>query len=237
MAVSHIKAKVGSIVKGGKGKLPELLGKKINRYFDEVQKLIIQSMNVFGETIKNEVRMELMSSTGSGRRYKYVDKDGETLFEWTASAPENIPAAVSGKLANSIDYRIFSDKEDSLGEFTIGIWSNQMGGLYPTVAFKGGPSRTKKGELKKGEEEGVGKLFVVEGQGSQTSLRSIAKYLEEGTSGKHPMEPRPFLTPLFEKNINKYKIDIGHIMHQALLTAMGKTTLPVYFRFYIRENK
>lgn len=230
--VSEIKAKVGSVVYG-KGKLPELLGAKIIKFYDNIERIIYTSLHEFGEIMRDEIRLELMSMTGSGRKYKYVDKKGNTLFEWTASSPNDLPAAVSEKLANAIEYKVLYGKE-TLGTFEIGVYSNEPGGMFPTIAFKGGPSRTKKGKLKKGEEEGVGKLFVVEGKGTQTPLDKIAEYLEHGTE---KMAPRPFLKPLFIKYLEQYKKEIRQMMRRELISAMGVGTLTTYFRFYLRENK
>jgi hypothetical protein len=242
MAISDIKAKVGSVT-FNKGKLAELLGKKINKFYDNIGKIIYKEMGKLGEKIRDEVRLKLMASTGSRRWYKYVEYDKElkrykTLFKWQASLENKLPAAVSKKIANAIDYRIFSEKGDILGEFTIGVWSTAKGSLYPTVAFRGGPSKNKKGELRKGEEEGVGKLFVDYDKGRQYPLKLIAEKLEHGREGgKHPMEPRPFLSPLFKKYIEEFKKETRKMMRQALLDAMGKSTLPVYFKFYLREEK
>lgn len=220
-ATSELKAKIGAVVHG-KGKLPEILGKRVAEMYDNIEKTIYGYADTLGNEITSHARDWMELSYPSGRDYAYVDTKGNTLFEWTASAAGEIPAIVSHTLIDSLECRpIYAESIDTLMSFHLGVWSRRLGGRYPTIAFRGASKKHP-----------IGRLIVKFGTGSQTPVYKYAEYLEDESSRSY----RPFLDDAFKYALHMVHGEFEKVLKEAMQHSMRRKSVPVHFRFYAKKG-
>lgn len=226
-AISDIKAKIGAAV-SNKGALPRILGKRFADMYDYMDEVINENLDWFGELIVTYAKEHMEMSVPSGRRYAYVEYDKtatgknkrKILFEWTASSTVEIPAMLEDRtLLNNIEYKVEEVKYyGGLASLSIGVFSNELGGAYPTVAFRGPDPH-----------HGIftGQLIVIPNRGMRTSVKEYAEKLNE----RHP-----FLSDIFQHAIKRAKNDFRKRLKEEFNSAMGRKTkkLPVTFKIYVR---
>lgn len=195
---------------------------------DELEEVVPLILLDCAEWAKKAISDYLKNSASSGWTYEiyYYDpsmpkgKRTTLLDEYTASAPGQSPAMLTGTLVESIEYQLYND-----GSFRIGIlkdegvFSDAMS-EFESVFFKGG------------------KIFVNNdlAAAKKTPVGTYSKYLAEGTEGKHPMDERPHFEYAMHEIREELRQKIRSRVRIALNTITRRTSVrrAVIFKVYFR---
>lgn len=192
--------------------------KKFDRMSQMIADLIDNALMDLGESVVEKARSNILFSSPGGNIYQIVDKKGNVLDEWRASAPGQMPAEFTSLLIESIKFNVGGggDRADFV---EIGVFSNDEW-QYRTLAFYGADSKHPYGRI------------VVDPSGVKHPVRDYAKILE-GTAGlADDSRERPFLRPAFEEIVLKQRKERRMKMKQIFTTVFGER-VPVSFRIYV----
>lgn len=209
--ISDITSQRARLVKAVyKGKLGKRIVKDVLvPILDQLEKDIPKIMQDAAEWARMRIVEYLRSTTPSGRTYKIYHYDPSqprgnrtTLIEeYTASAPGEPPAQLTGTLIEAIDYRIFSDGAFQVGLLKdVGEFSDSLS-EFESVFYR------------------AGKIFVNPDleSSTQTPVGTYGKFLEQGT--QH-MAPRPW----FSSAMNEIRSGLRDRIRKNVKISLNKAT-------------
>lgn len=195
---------------------------KFDRFTQDIADLIDEELMKFGTAVVEKIKENLMASTPGGNIYQIVDKKGNVLEEWRASAPGQMPAVFTELLLNSIDYQVGcgADRADFV---EIGVFSNAQW-KYKTIAFHG-PDK----------KHPYGRIVVGEG-GTPHPVREYAKVLEGESPEQTAIgDERPFLRTSFKQVLDEQRKDRQRRMKEIFEKRFGEK-VNVSFRIYVGKE-
>lgn len=220
--INEARAKLGTVLYR-KTAFDKWAKKNYDKVFRNAGRFMNEYLRIFGEEVVKRAQELIELSPPSGRRYVYVNEQGRKIgSEWNASSAGNAPVSLTGLLKSSITYIV----NESEKEVRIGVFSDTEH-KYKTIAFWG-PDKNSK------DFKTVGKIVVGPG-GEAHRVKDYAKALEDGTTGKHPVKPRPYLKPAFNQILDELKSQIVKELKKDLEDKLDKK-VPVYFRFHAKKQ-
>lgn len=216
--VEEMRASIGSVFYR-KSAFENMLDSKFNKMCDIITKIIDDFLNTLGEEIVEKAKSLIESSEPGGGEYQIINKKGEVLEQWVASAEGHPPAILTSLLLESIDYKIGSggDRADFI---EIGVWSGEEW-AYRTIAFFGASKKHPYGRIVVDDEGG---------EGTRHPVREYAAILES-EDGLN----RPFLRPAFEEVVLEKRKEYQNEMKRVFKAVWGEK-VPVTFRIYVGKK-
>jgi HK97 gp10 family phage protein len=208
--ISTARARIGGVLSQNKNALTNILGDRLNKLLDVIQKVIRRNLEKFGDIIADKARQNILNSSPSGRVYTYIDiNTREELAVHEASYDLEPPSIFTSLLLDSIEYRIHT--YDNSVE--IGVYTDKKH-EYQTFAFFG-------------ESD----IVLAKRNNQGTPVNEYAKYLEEGTD---KMSPRPFLHPAFMEGVKEARKQFRRDLVSEVQKVFRRK-VPIYFRIYVKE--
>lgn len=205
---------IGSSV--GTNMLGKLISNKILvPILEKLEEDIPDIMQSAAEWAKDQIISRLQSTTPSGRSYKIYHYDPSApkggkltlIDEYTASAPGQLPAQLTGTLVDAVDYRIASD-----GSFRIGVLKDfgmfsDGGTEFESVFYRNG------------------KIFVNPDleKSSKTPVGTYSQYLADGTDH---MTERPW----FREIMNEIQDELFFRIENAVKNSLNNITKGIIIR-------
>lgn len=178
--------------------------------------------------LKNRIQSYMAASVPTGRTYKIVSYDpakprgqrSNVIGEYTASAPGEPPASLTGTLVDSVGYEI-----DYEGRIRIG--------LMPEY-----------GEMSDAGSELVasgyawGSIIINEENAKATPVGTYGRALEEGYSSyvAGPIAARPWFQPVMDEYRDEFRKRIRDSIRESLnrATSSSRIRRGIIFKVYIR---
>ena len=205
------------------------LGQKITSgilmpILNELEESVPDIMETIAEWTRNQISEMLKAATPTGRSYKIYDYDPSRPYgqrsilidEYTASSPGELPANLTGTLAESIEYEIYSN-----GSFRVGLLKNYGVGSDAGSEFESAFYRS-------------GKIIKSEGFNKQTPVGSYGRYLNTGTE---KMKPRPWFSIIMGDLREQIRKKIRFKVRAALNRATRRVTVKraIVFKVYFQQ--
>lgn len=204
--------------------LEQSLGSRMANLIDIMEKTTIKYLHEVGRKVTEAAKANIDNSAASGRTYTYVEiEDGVVtkVGEHTSSESRDFPSSYSGKLKDSIEYKV----RTSQMSVQVGVYSGELGGEWATKYY------TKSMYVDNMNTRVPYVVVVDKLDGIKTPINKYAKYLTEGT--EH-MEPRPFLKPALESTLPELRKDMRKEMREEVQRKFRKK-VKLHFRMVPKE--